>query len=283
MSKKALPVNIFQYHDYRTFLYDLYLVWKKKVYRLSYRKFSRMAGFTATNMLKQVIDGKRNLTLAGIRKITTVFDFNKQEVYFFENLVLMNQAKTHKAKNIYYTKLNKVPRYSILRKGDKNLYEFYSKWYYPVIRELVTTIDFRDDPSWIAKKIYPSITQDEARRALRVLEDMGQIIKVNGTWKQKEPLATTGPEVSSLAVANYHKGMIELAKSALEKVPNSKRNVTSLTLAISSSAYQTLVREIQSIQQRIINLANEETNPEHVYQVNFQVFPVTDFVKEEDT
>jgi plasmid maintenance system antidote protein VapI len=46
---------------------------------LTYRKFSEEADFPATNFLKAVIDGKRNLTSETIKKITAYFDFNKKE------------------------------------------------------------------------------------------------------------------------------------------------------------------------------------------------------------
>lgn len=277
MSKKSLPVNVFKYHDYRTLLYDLFIIWKKKVYRLSYRKFSSIAGFSSPNMLKLVIDGKRNLSASSISKIIRTFDFNKQESEFFENLVKMNQAKTHSSKNFYYKKINKTPRYKLLRKGDRNLYDFYSNWYYPVIRELVTVTDFNDNPEWIAKRIYPQITPAEAQKALDTLVEMEHIYKDGKLWKQKEPLSTTGPQIVSLAVANYHESMIELGKESIEKIPNDKRNITSLTLAISKSSYSSLIKEIESMQQRIIDLANEECSPEEVYQVNIQAFPVTSF------
>lgn len=282
MSRKSLPVNVYKYHDYRIFLYDLFTEWKKKVYKLSYRKFSEMAGFSSPNMLKLIIDGKRNLSPANISKLVKTFDFNKQESDFFENLVKMNQAKTHSNKNFYYKKLNKTPRYKLLRKGDKNLYEFYSKWYYPVIRELVTTVDFNESPEWISKRVYPTITESEARKAMEVLVEMGHIYKDEDKWKQREPLATTGPQITSLAVANYHENMIGLGKDSVENVPGDKRNISSLTLAISPKSYEILVKELESIQQRIIDLANEETSPEQVYQVNFQVFPVSSFPSKEN-
>jgi uncharacterized protein (TIGR02147 family) len=97
---------------------------------------------------------------------------------------------------------------------------------------------------------------------------------------QQEPLTTTGPEVQSLAVANYHKAMIGLARDSLDSVSHKQRNVSSLTMAISAETYAAVVQELQSVQQRIIDLATREQRPGHVYQLNFQMFPVTALTEE---
>jgi uncharacterized protein (TIGR02147 family) len=53
-----------------------------------------------------------------------------------------------------------------------------------------------------------------------------------------------------------------------------------LTMAISGETYQKIVQELQTVQQHIIELATSEQRPEHVYQMNFQLFPVTDIPEE---
>jgi uncharacterized protein (TIGR02147 family) len=282
MSRKRLPINIFLYHDYRIFLRDLFDRWRKDHYRFTFYTFSLKAGFSAPNMLKLVIEGKRPLTKTSIQKIVAAFDFNKSEALYFENLVCMNQAVTHEEKNFFYTRMGKARRYILLRKDEVALYDYYSKWYYPVIRELVTAVDFRDDPAWIAKKIRPSISIAEAVKALADLERIGQIKKEEGKWVQQTPLSTTGLEVQSLAVTNFHKSMIDLAKESLDKVGHERRNISSLTMAISIETYAEIVRELQSMQQKIIDLAAKESSPRYIYQLNFQMFPVTNSAEEED-
>ncbi len=276
MSRKTLPVDIYGYHDYRTFLYDLYRAYHGSTYRFTYTKFSRMAGFTTPNFLKDIIDGKRNLGPRSIQRICAGFDFNKGETEYFENLVLMNQAGTHEEKDRHYRRLGRAPRYQMLHRDDRRLYRFYSRWYYPVIRELVTAVDFRDDPAWIAERITPSITPAEAKRAMDVLEQTGQIRHgANGKWEQAAPVMTTGRQIESLAVAKYHKAMISLAGKALGNVSHEQRNISSLTMAVSPETYNAIVREVLAAQQRIIELVSKEDRARDVYQLNFQLFPLT--------
>lgn len=284
MSRKTLPVDIFGYHDYRTFLYDLYRHYCRITYRFTHTQFSKMAGFSTPNFLKDIIDGKRNLGPKSIERVCTGFDFNKGEAEYFENLVLMNQASTHEEKDRYYKRLGRAPRYQMLHRDDRRLYRFYSRWYYPVIRELVTAVDFKDDPAWVAGRITPSITPAEAKRAMDVLEETGQIRRgADGRWEQAAPVMTTGPQIESLAVAKYHKAMIALAGKALGTVSHEQRNISSLTMTVSPETYKAVVHEILAAQQRIIELVSKEQRARDVYQLNFQFFPLTRTPGKEET
>lgn len=275
MSKKRLPLDIFRYQDHKLLLYDLFLLWQKKVRRLTFRKFSRMAGFTAPNYLKLVIDGKRKISAEALRKILLFFEFNKKESYYFENLVKMNQAQTHAQKNFYYQKLGKTPGYSLIRKGDMRIFDYYSHWYYPAIRELVSLKDFNDDPEWIATHLTPMITTHEAQKAFTSLCELGMIKKENDRWILKDTVVSTGPQINSMVVMNYHKEMISKAKKALETIPREQRNVSSLTVGVSRTTYEKMVNEVYSFQQRLLELADADYHKEQVYQINFQLFPLT--------
>lgn len=275
MSKKKLPLDIFTYSDHKLLLYDLFILWQERVRRLTFRKFSRLAGFSAPNYLKLIIDGKRNISPEGLRKLLHFFEFNKRESYYFENLVLMNQAQTHTQKNFYYHKLGKTPGYTLMRKGDVRIFDYYAHWYYPAIRELVSLNEFSANPDWIAQQLTPPITAHEAKKAFKALCDLGMVTKEDGRWILKDIVVSTGPQINSLVVMNYHKEMIDKAKASLENTAREERNISSLTVGISKETYEKMVHEIYSFQQRLLELANADYHKEQVYQVNFQLFPLT--------
>lgn len=282
MSRKSLPISIFAYNDYRTLLFDLFEEWQRRHRRTSYRKFSELAGFKTVNFLKLIIDGKRNLSDDAIGKLTSFFDFNKKESYYFENLVHMNQARSHAQKNYYYKRLGKTPGYRMISKGELTLFEYYSNWYYPAIREMVSLKDFDDDPKWIAAHLTPPIRTSEAKKAFERLAELGMIVKNGEVWEQADPILSTGPQINSMAVMNYHKEMIQKAGESLENISRELRNVSSLTVAVSPEVYQEMVQEIYSFQQRLLELAGSDNKQERVYQVNFQLFPVTSSTKGEE-
>ena len=137
MSHAFLRGDIFNYTDYRAFLADFYKE-AKKTKSISLRAFSKKAGFTSPNYLKMVMDGDRNLTEESITRFVSALELNKQEEEFFRNLVLFNQAKSHAKKNLYYQNLLRCRKFSQFKPIEKDQYVFYSAWYHPVVRELVT-------------------------------------------------------------------------------------------------------------------------------------------------
>ncbi len=274
-TKKPAQIILYNYHDYRRFLSDMIEYLRKNSYRFSLRKLAAQAGFSTPNIFQMVINGQRKLTDDGIRRVTDLFKLNTKESEFFRNLVYMGQAQSHEEKDRCYRQLMHSHRYTVLNKDKKELYKFYSHWYYPVIRELVTTSDFIPDPAWIAARITPSITAADAARALRILEQCNQIKKTVQGYEQTNPVVTTGEEITSVAVTRFHKTMIKKGADALDRLPASQRNISSLTFASSKETYAEIVEGIYSLQNRIIDLLEHDRKPDEVFQLNFQLFPCT--------
>lgn len=278
MPQKKLPIDVYKYSNYRKFLFDLFNEWGKSTYKWSYGKFSKEAGFAVSNYLKLVIDGKKNLGDTGINKITNYFKFNKNEITFFKNLVCFNQAKDENERDEYYHRIKINPHYSKYHKDEKDLHRFYSKWYNPVIRELIEVNNFKSDPKWISQSLFPKISEVEAERAFKFLLKSGQIKEDSeGRYTQNETVSSTGEEVASLSVAKYHQEMIQKAKESLENFTQEERNISSLTMAVSPEIYKKITNEIYKFQDKIIDLvtSEENVNQEEVCQLNFQLFPVT--------
>lgn len=276
MGKKKLPLDIFEYDDYRLFLAVLYEQWGSVVRKWSYSYFSREAGFSSPNYLRLIIEGKKNLSESSIKKVTGFFQFNKQEHDYFAALVFMNQAKSDEEREKQYQKIAKMPAYRAKKADEKNLHGFYSKWYNPVIRELVDVKNFKNDAKWISSVLSPSISEKEVESAKNMLLKSGQLTEdENGNLTQREPVVSTGAEVASLAVANYHREMLDQAKASLDR-PSDKRNLSSLTMAVSKEMYDKLVTEIYQFQDKVIAMLEDDKKPEEVVQLNFQLFPTTD-------
>jgi uncharacterized protein (TIGR02147 family) len=275
LSKKPAHIILYNYHDFKVFLQDIFEYLKRSTYRFSMRKIAVLMGYSTPNLFQQILNGKRKLNDDGILRIAQFLELNKNETYFFKNLVKMGQAEKHEEKDIFYRKLSKAPRYGVLNKNSKDTYRYYSHWYYPIIRELVTTTDFVPDPSWVARRVSPPITPSEADRALRDLVKIGQLRKTDNGFEQVSSISTTGEEVSSVAVTNFHKAMIVKAAESLDRFPHTKRNISSLTFASSQETYKAIVKEIFALQQKIIAMLENETFPSDVYQMNFQIFPCT--------
>lgn len=269
-------VNLFEYDNYRVYLKDLYNELKGATRHFSYRYFSKMAGFRSPNFLKLVMDGNRNLSADGIEKFSRALRHNKEESIFFRNLVLLNQAVTLEERKFYAEQLIRSRFYKKVHPLKKAQYHYYTNWYFIPIRELVALKDFREDPEWIAHRLSPPITAHEAKQALVELEQLG-LIKRNdaGTLVQTDTFVSTGDEVTSTSVAHFHKEMIQKGAEAIDRFDIKDRDISSVTLGLSRQGASQVKDLVSRFRKELMVIAKQEEELEGVYQVNFQLFPLT--------
>jgi uncharacterized protein (TIGR02147 family) len=268
--------TIFEYMDYRDFLRHLFEKRKADHSFYSYRLFSQKAGFKSPNFLKLVVDGKRNLTKESVYRVAKAFGLNKSESDYLENLVFLNQSKTLDEKNLY---LSRIMRYRVKcdpRLLESSEYEYYSLWFNPVICELAGAVDFVDDYRRLGNAVVPAITAAEAEKSVGLLLKLGFIVRNdNGTYRRAAPSFTTGAQVRSVAVANYHKAMMRLASESIERFAAAERDITSVTVAVSDETWRIMREKLQRVRRELLELAEAEKKPKRVVQLNLQLFPLS--------
>lgn len=275
--------SVFHYLDYRQFLRDWYQEAKKARGGFSFRTFSKKAGFTSPNFFKMVMDGDRNLSEESLQKFIVGLKLNKQEQDFFRNIVFYSQSKEHTQKDRYYQNILRSRKFNQLKPIDRPQYHYYAAWYHPVIRELVVSKYFDGTPESIVKRLAPEVTTAQVVRSLQLLEELGFIEKnKKGRWKQASSLVSTGAEVQSVAILNYHKNLLDLAKDILDRVPAQKRDISTMTLGVNKGRMGEFKKKIQEFRQEILKMVAMDTEPEEVIQLSIQLFPVTRFVTEEN-
>lgn len=273
--------SIFNYHDYRKFLADYYEEKKSAGASFSYQNFSRKAGFASKSFVFNVINGRKNLSRASVVKMCEALELSRTEAAYFENLVYFNQAKNFNERNFYYEKINSIhpntPIASSARKLRKDQYEFYSNWYHVVIRSLIDLYPHLvKDYAALAKMVFPPIRTKQAQQSVALLNRLGLIEKQkDGTYKVSSKILSTGEDIASLAVQHFHLSCMELAAKALKELPKDKRNITGLTLGVSQKAYEKICEVIDSSQDKILEIAEKDTDSDRVCQINFHVFPVS--------
>ncbi|MFC1585829.1 TIGR02147 family protein [Fibrobacterota bacterium] len=277
--------SIFEYLNYREFLRDFFMEKKQKHSFYSYRLFSEKAGFKSPNFLKLVMEKQRNLTKDSLFKVCKGLKLRKKEAEYFENLVFFNQSKTLDEKNHYLKGVMRHRKQDDPHNVEKDELKYFSKWYHPVIRELVCAQDFKADFRHLGKCVIPAISAEEAESSVKLLTELGYIEKNrDGTWIMKIANITTGPQIRSVAVSNYHREMLSLASQAIERFPASERNITSQTLSLSEESVKIVVDKIKELRKELFVLAEEDKQKGRVMQVNFQVFPLSaDHEKEDET
>lgn len=275
--------DIFRYLDYRSYLRDEFDERKRTRPGFSHRAFARMAGFKSSNYAMLVIQGKRNLSGDGIMRIARALKLRKSEAEFFENLVRFNQAASDIERNFHYARMSSNRRYAKAKPLEKGQFEYYSKWYIPVIREMVMLRDFKEDAAWIAARVQPPITPREAEAALALLIELGLIVRDGeGRLRQRDAHIASGDEVHQLSMTNFQREMIERAAASIEGTDARMREIGSVTFAVSQDMLVEAKRMIREFRSRLSGFLAGAAEADAVYQFNIQLFNVSRLEKKEE-
>lgn len=268
--------QVYDYMDYRAYLKDYYTRAKQHTRHMSFRYLSRRAGFRSPNYIKLVMDGERNLSVEGAGKIAIALELKGEDEAFFLALVAFNQSDDHEERNAVYAKLATYKRFRQARRIDQAMFEYLSHWFYPAIREMVARHDFVDDSAWIARQLHPQITPQQATRAMSLLLELELIARdEQGHYTRNDPHLTTGHEVTSLAVGNYHRQMTSLAMESMQTVPASERYLSAMTMCVDEAHFDALRVRILEFREEMLSLCEQSSAPDRVYQFNLQFFPLT--------
>lgn len=275
-------ISVFDYTDYRKYLLDYYLDQKAKDPAFSFRFFAKKAGYNSSGMYKDIVNGRTNITPEFVAKLSVGCGHREAEKEYFAAMVLFNQAEKTDEKKGYFTRMMCFYN-SKAHRVDAAQHEFYSKWYFSAIRDLLACGDFGNDYGRIAATLQPKIKPHQAKKALKVLSKLGLIQRnEEGFYKAVDKLITTGDEVHSLNVKSFQSGMMDLAKSALEDIPKKHRNISTLTFSISKEVYNEIESEVIAFRKKILGIVEKGEHMDRVYQLNLQLFPLTKIGEKSD-
>ena len=282
---KNKKVNIFDYLDFRKYLSDLFEQ-EKKENGLTLRLFSRQAGFNSHSYFKYVIEGKKAISASSVWKIAKGFNLSDEESQYLEHLVRFYQAESTEEKNDIYKKIIKKKPKSEFTQIEKDHYSLFSKWYIIAIKEMTALPEFKEDYSWIAKNLFPNITRSEAKEAVELLLRL-KYLKRNADDKleQNDKFITTGAEVKSFHVINYHSSLLKLASLSMTETNKAWRDISSLAFVVNKEEFTYVKNKIIEFRQEIGEYLKDRQSgvfPEDIkgaektlYNLNMQFFNST--------
>lgn len=268
--------NLFTYLDYRHYLGDLFDALHEKDPDFSFRSFSRMAGSTSPNFLQLIRDRKLNIQPDSVGAIARAFKLSRKEESYFETIVAFDHAKTHEEKDRYFQRILSTRDYGPVKQLEKDQYDYFSHWYMPVVRELITAKSYSGDPAWIALRIVPEVSIAKVAKAITLLESLKLIRRdEHDQYFQTDTSISTPSQVLSIAVTNYHRDVITLARESIERFSAEQRDIRSVTLGITKEGVAEVKKRIEGFWKELLAYANTQTDPQQVVQVNMQVFPLS--------
>jgi uncharacterized protein (TIGR02147 family) len=268
--------TIFDFTDYRRYLREYY-AWAKSNQRgFSHRAFMAKTGMSGPNYFKRVMDGVHNLTDNSIPKFASALELTDSEANYFKYLVYFNQAETLFDKDRFFGILMdlKTPHaHYVLQKAQ---YDYYTDWFNVAIREMLSFMPYKDNAADMAKRLAPAIPPKKVKKAIELLEGLGLVEKTeDGTYRAASKFILTDPDVQSLFVPKFHQAMARLAEEAITRFPKDERYFSGTTVSISDRTYKEIIELIRATRKEVLRKVGEDQEPERVYHLNMQLFPLT--------
>jgi len=269
--------DIYRYLDFRIYLQAWFEARKAVEPSFSRRSFARLAGKSSPGLLTEIING-RQVTERMVASLVAALGLNKAEADFFHALVQLDQATSSSERNHAWDRITSSRGFQKTRPAEGAAVRYFSDWWIRVVKELAHRSDFRADPRWIASRLRPPITEAQARTALDVLEQLGLLrAGHDGALRSTEAVVKTPPEVAGLAVANYHRSMLERALDGLDGTPPEQRHYLAATVSVPRSLTPQLKAELDAFHERMLELCGScEDAAEEVLQMELLLFPLTD-------
>jgi uncharacterized protein (TIGR02147 family) len=242
---------IYDYFDYRVFLRDSlsYIQSKNPMYTAA--AFVKQAGFgeNSRGYLTMIINKKRNLSSSTILGFTKALKLTDKEAYYFENLVLFNQANTEKDKKFYFERIEKSQKgkqnkaFEIL----KSQYNYFSNWYMVAIRELVAIKNFEENTEWIQKKLRGKVSKKEIQEAISDLLLLGLLKRnqANQLIQSDEFVRFSDDSFNYTIVNKIHSELLDRAKENLSVDPYHRRSASSIVFAANKDNFENIREDIK--------------------------------------
>jgi uncharacterized protein (TIGR02147 family) len=269
--------NLFEYQNFREYLHDYYNEQKALKRNFSYKSFSQKTGISSPSFLFYVIQGKRNLTKSTVIKISTAIGLNREEADYFECLVFFNQVQTITEKTYYYSKLVEIRKPIDIGNIQKDRWEYYSAWHHCVIREVVTFFNFQNDFGRLGAFLIPSISAQEARKSIKLLERLGFIENdKQGLYHQTENLIQVKTSTAeAFVIERFQMEMLSVVLRAYDLTPVKSRMCMSTTFSISKETFELFKMRLREIHNQLMEIARIDEKPSITYQLTMNFIPVS--------
>ncbi len=274
------------YMDYRKYLLDYYLFkreqTKKQLRPYSYSIFAAAANIKSPNYLKMIIEGKRNLSEEMIGKFARALALNKQQGEEFRLLVMFNQSADPAERNLLLKQLSEYRVHYKLKTGeiDRKSFEKLPSWVAWVLYAMVDQdgVSFKTEDlrSLLRGKVKP----DEIQAAMKSLLDAGEVVldETTGLLKKTRTLSESPEEIPVALIRKLQAQLMLLGLESLYQDPPQDREFGTITLALTKDEFEDIRFKLRQLRKQIHkdnSIKRMTTRGERVYQLNLQLFPVT--------
>ncbi|MFP5518779.1 MAG: TIGR02147 family protein [Bdellovibrionia bacterium] len=279
------------YMNYRSFLKDFYAYkresTKGQLRPYSYAMFSAAANIKSPNYLKMIIEGKRNLSDDMIAKFGKALGLNKEQTEELRLLVHFTQSTDPADRNLFLKKLSEFRVTSKLKAGeiDRKTWEKVPNWVAWIIYAMVDQEAVKFDTKTLKELLRGKAGEDEIDHALTMLLSSGELVKdeVTGEFKKARTLIENAEDIPVALVRKLQAQLMYLGLESLYQDAPTDREFGTLTMSLTKAEFEEVkfkLRQMRKAMNKDNSIARASSKGERVYQLNIQLFPVTNAAPE---
>jgi uncharacterized protein (TIGR02147 family) len=266
--------SIYSYTDYREYLTDELARKSRRNSSFSLRAAAAHIG-VGSGTLSRILNGTRNIGPSLLPRIVSFLGLKTKEADYFAAMVKFSRTANEGKKRHYYEAMLRL-RSEVRKKIPEETYHIFEQWYCLALHQLFRSVPDCADPKKLGAMLDPTVSEAKTRKAISLLLRCGVIRKNDsGGYSPVDNSLTTGETWRGMAIHGFQRSAAAMALDALERFPKQERDFSTLTLTLSSESFNAAREIIKSARQKLLALDEKENAPDRVYQVNFQMFPLS--------
>jgi uncharacterized protein (TIGR02147 family) len=272
-AKSAELPEVVGYLDYRVYLKDWYDARKRLEKGFSYRALAAAVGYRSHAFFSLVLQRKSNISMDVAMGFADCIGLSGRDREYFLLLVACNQEEIPSQRQAMFRRLQELDG-STAKTLRPDQDTFLASWRHAVLREMLATEPFQGGEAQWGERMVPPATASEVRESLDLLLALGLAHRTARGIVRTDPCLVTGITYTETATRGFMKQVHELGGEALERFSRAERHHGWATLSVSAATLETMRAELRALVQRFLTLAEKETSPDRVLQLNVELFPV---------
>ncbi len=280
------PPVLSQFLDFRKYLQSYYeyrrLQTSKSLRPFSYATFSAAAGIKSPNYLKMIIDGDRNLSMDTVDKFAKALHLTKDQTEEFRWMVLFLQSDEPAQRNLYLKELMSHRVKAKIKSGEikGDVWERIPSWVSWILYTLTDQENVSFDMDTLRDIFRNQVSQDDIKLALNKLLERGDLVKdeSTGAIKKTGSMMSQAEDIPVELVRKLQAELMTLGLESLYRDSATEREFGTATLCLTREEFEEVRFQLRKLRKDVQkNIAvNRASKPgERVYQLNLQLFPVT--------
>lgn len=273
MENRTGDALLWEAKEYREFLASWYEMEKRRRPSLSLSTMGRRLSMDPS-LLGKILQGDRHLATSRIQPVCDLVGLAGDRAEYFRHMVLFGKSKTAREAQACFGRMQELRRIAPVELDDAQE-SYWDRWIQVALRSLLRCGDFGDDWAALGSRLRPRQSTVVVRNCMRALERLGMIAKdPNGFWRPIEAYVRDKRGSQVRALRNFHRQSLLLSLDALEKLPASQRDISTVVTTIDEEGYAQLAGMIEDLRSRALTRSSKVEYPDRVVQLSVQLIPL---------